>query len=39
MLYENSMETVPRELKALKAVYDPVGTNVNIKRLDTHIQK
>jgi hypothetical protein len=24
MLYENKIETVPRELKALKAVYDPM---------------
>ena len=25
MVYENRIETVPRELKALKAVYDPGG--------------
>lgn len=39
MLYENSMETVPRELNALKAVYDPADMNVNIQSLDTYVQE
>ena len=29
MLYENKIETVPKELKALKAVYDPARIDVS----------
>lgn len=39
MLYENSMETVPRELNALKAVYDPVDMNFKIQPLHTDVQE